>query len=117
MKKTFLVIYEKGRKSFSGFAPDVAGCGSAGDTLDETRDNLRSALELYMQVSVERGLSLPEPAAETVTLPLEGEIDPKTTYVVEHLTINVPGSKSARPRSTKSLAKMKTNKRRSLQAA
>jgi predicted RNase H-like HicB family nuclease len=114
MKKTFLVVYEKGRKNYSGFAPDVEGCGSLGDTLEEMRANLREALELYMETSIEFGYALPEPKTQTVTLPIEGETDPRTTYVVEHLTISVP-----RPRPNRARAARTTRapKRRALQTA
>jgi predicted RNase H-like HicB family nuclease len=115
MKKTYLVVYEKRRKNYSGFAPDVAGCGSAGDTLEEMRANLREALELYMATSIEFGYSLPEPKIQTVTLPIEGETDPNITYVVEHLTISVPRTK--RTRTPAAPATSRTSKRRAMQAA
>lgn len=113
MKKRFLVVYEKGKKNYGGFAPDVAGCISLGDTVDEIRANLREALELYMETAVELGYPLPEPATTHVTLPIEGEIDPKTTYVVEHLTISIPRPK--RTRTTGSRAPKST--KRAMQAA
>jgi predicted RNase H-like HicB family nuclease len=114
MKKTFLVVYEKGKRNYSGFAPDVEGCGSMGDTLEEMRANLREALELYMETSVEFGYELPEPKIQTVTLPIEGETDPNTTYVVEHLTIPIPRPKKLRTRATRTT---RTTKRRTMQAA
>jgi predicted RNase H-like HicB family nuclease len=114
MKKTYLVVYEKGRKNYSGFAPDVAGCGSVGDTLEEMRANLREALELYMEASMEFGYTLPEPKIQTVTLPIEGETDPNMTYVVEHLTISVRRAKKTR---TTAPATTRTSKRRAMQAA
>lgn len=114
MKKTFLVVYEKGRRNYSGFAPDVSGCGSLGDTLEEMRANLREALELYMETSIEFGYALPEPKTQTVTLPIEGETDPKTTYVVEHLTISVRRPRKTRARATRSAP---AGKRRALQTA
>ena len=114
MKKTFLVVYEKGKRNYSGFAPDVEGCGSMGGTLEEMRANLREALELYMETSAEFGYTLPEPKTLTVTLPIEGETDPNTTYVVEHLTISVPRPKVSRARSARTT---RTRKRRVMQAA
>ncbi len=114
MKKTFLVVYEKGKRNYSGFAPDVEGCGSMGETLEEMRANLREALELYMETSSELGLSLPEPKIRTVTLPIEGETDPNTTYVVEHLSISVP---RPRPKPTSATRSTKTPRRRAMQAA
>jgi predicted RNase H-like HicB family nuclease len=114
MKKTYLVVYEKGKKNYGGFAPDVPGCISLGDTLEEMRVNLREALELYMETSVEYGYVLPEPKTQTVTLPIEGETDPNTTYVVEHLTISVPRSRTTRTRTTRTA---RIPKRRTLQTA
>jgi predicted RNase H-like HicB family nuclease len=115
MKKTFLVVYEKGRKNYGGFAPDVPGCGGLGDTLEEVRADLQLALQLYMDTSAELGHPLPEPTSTTVTLPIEGETDPKVTYVVERLTVNVPRPKIAKSKLTK--VKPVTTKRRTMQAA
>jgi predicted RNase H-like HicB family nuclease len=114
MKIRYLVVYEKGKKNYGGFAPDVAGCGSMGDTLEEMRANLREALELYMETSIEFGYALPEPKTHTVTLPIEGETDPKTTYVVEHLTISVRPPRKTRARAVRTTS---TTKRRALQTA
>jgi predicted RNase H-like HicB family nuclease len=115
MKKTFLVVYEKGRKNYSGFAPDVGGCGGLGDTLEEVRADLQFALELYMNTCVEFGYALPEPVSNSVTLPIEGETDPKVTYVVERLSVNMPKPKTSKRRLAR--VKSQTTKRRVKQAA
>lgn len=117
MKKTFLVVYEKGKRNYSGFAPDVEGCGSMGDTLEAMRANLREALELYMEASIEYGYELPEPKTQTVTLPIKGETDPKTTYVVEHLTISLPRRRKTRTPAPHAARTAKPAKRRALTAA
>ncbi len=90
MKRTFLVVYEKGPKNYSGFSPDIPGCGSMGDTLEEMRANLTEAIDLYIDGCIEFGEPLPEPTAKSITLPLEGEADPHAEYVVEWLTVNIP---------------------------
>ena len=114
MKKTFLVVYEKGKNAYGGFVPDVSGCVSLGDTVEEIRINLREALELYMETAVELGYPIPEPTIRQVTLPVEGDADPKTTYIVEHLTISVARAKKAGNAASNPT---KTNKRRAIQAA
>jgi len=106
MKKTFLVVYEKGRKNYGGFAPDVPCCGGLGYTLKGVRADLRAGIKLYMDTCVELGKPLPEPTNNTVTLPIEGEKDRKITYHVERLTIKMPKIK-----------KQGTIKRRATQAA
>jgi hypothetical protein len=90
MKKSFLVVYE----------------------------NLQEALQLYVDTSIELGYPLPEPTTNTVTLPIEGETDPKTTYVVERMSVSFPRPKTIRNSTTKiSRIKAITPKRRTLQAA
>ena len=116
MKKTFLVVYEKGKKNYGGFAPDVSGCVSLGDTLDEIRANLLEALQLYIDTAAELGYPIPEPSTKTVTLPIEGETDPKVTYVVERLTVTIPRTKESKRTLSKN-KKPAANKRRTLQAA
>ena len=116
MKKTYLVVYEKGKKNYGGFAPDVPGCGSLGETLDEIRVNLLEALQLYMDTAVELGYPVPEPTSNSVTLPIEGETDPKVTYVVERLTVNVPHARAPK-RTIRKVGKAVTTNRRSLQTA
>jgi predicted RNase H-like HicB family nuclease len=118
MKKIFLVVYEKSRKNYSGFAPDVPGCGSMGDTLEDIRANLHKALQLYIDTSAELGYTLPEPATHAVTLPIEGETDLKTTYVVERMAVSFPRPKATRTRTSRTkVAPKRSTKRRTLQAA
>jgi predicted RNase H-like HicB family nuclease len=116
MKKTYLVVYEKGKKNYGGFAPDVPGCISLGDTLDEIRANLAEALQLYMDTAIELGYPIPEPKSATVTVPIEGETDLKVTYVVEHLTVNIPRARAPR-RQLHKVGRPITTKRRALQTA
>jgi predicted RNase H-like HicB family nuclease len=92
MKKTYLVVFEKAPNNYSGFSPDVPGCISVGDTLDEMYRNYQEALELYIESCDDLGLPIPEPITKRVTLPLEGETDPHAQYVVDWLSVNVPDS-------------------------
>jgi predicted RNase H-like HicB family nuclease len=49
MTRRYLVIYENGPENMSGLAPDVPGCASMGQSLDEMRTNLREALEFHLE--------------------------------------------------------------------
>ena len=42
---TFRAIIEKDGKYYHGFAPSLPGCHTQGDTIEETRKNLREAIE------------------------------------------------------------------------
>ena len=48
MKQKFMVIYEHGKRNHSGFAPDVLGRVSVGDTLTEMRSMMKEALEAHL---------------------------------------------------------------------
>lgn len=96
MKRTFLVVYEKGPEGYSGFSPDISGCISVGNTIEEMRTNYKEAVDLYLEGCLEFGEPLPEPTSKTITLPLEGEPDSHAEYVVEWLTVDIPTS-SAHP--------------------
>ena len=41
--------------------PDLPGCFSAGDTLDEALDSVREAIDLYLEGLIEAGAELPTP--------------------------------------------------------
>jgi hypothetical protein len=69
-----------------------------------------------MDTAVELGYPVPEPTSNSVTLPIEGETDPKITYVVERLTVNVPRAKSP-ARTLLKVRQTVTAKRRVMQAA
>lgn len=41
--------------------PDLPGCFSAGDTLDDAIDNAREAIELWLETVIDDGGAVPEP--------------------------------------------------------
>lgn len=59
----YLVIIEKTADGYSAYAPDVPGVGTVGDTVAEILANMQDALELYMEVALERGQPMPAPSA------------------------------------------------------
>ncbi len=59
--KEFAVVYEHGPGNWSAYVPDLPGCVSLGDTLEETEKNIREAIELHVEVMQEHGDEIPEP--------------------------------------------------------
>ena len=99
MTRAYLVVYEKGAKNWSAFSPDIPGCGSMGDALEDTRANMREAMELYLAETVKAGE--PIPAASTTRVDFE-EFDPNRKakqYFVEWLQVSMPRT-AARTRAT-----------------
>jgi predicted RNase H-like HicB family nuclease len=90
MNREYLVVYENGGRNWSAFSPDVPGCGSLGDSLEETRTNMREALELYLSEAAKAGEPIPEATATSVDFE---EFDPgheTKQYMVEWLSVTLP---------------------------
>ena len=49
------------RHAFGVAVPDLPGCFSAGDTLDEAIDNASEAIELWLETVIDDGGSVPVP--------------------------------------------------------
>ena len=50
-----------GTQAYGVVVPDLPGCFSAGDTLNEAMDNAREAVELWLEVAIDDGMAIPEP--------------------------------------------------------
>ncbi len=46
--------------AFGVIVPDLPGCFSAGDTLDEAIDNAKEAIELWLETVIDDGGAIPE---------------------------------------------------------
>ena len=58
----YAVLYEKTATGYSAHVPDLPGCVAAGDTLEETEQLMREALEMHLEGMREDGDSIPEPS-------------------------------------------------------
>jgi predicted RNase H-like HicB family nuclease len=74
-KYKYLVLVEGGNEpGYSAYAPDVPGCASAGDTVEETLANFREALQMHLEGTFEDGDPAPPAtlvAAEFVEVEVE----------------------------------------------
>lgn len=92
MTREYMVVYEKAVDNWSAFSPDIPGCGSLGDDLDETRANMREAMELYLDETAKAGEPIPTASATKVDF---DEFDPgheTKQYFVEWLPVALPKS-------------------------
>jgi len=90
MTREYLVVYERAGENWSAFSPDIPGCGSLGDALEDTRTNMREALELYLVETAKAGEALPEAITTKVDF---DEFDPgheTKQYFVEWLGVSLP---------------------------
>jgi predicted RNase H-like HicB family nuclease len=58
--KEYVVIYEQGEHNWGAIVPDLPGCASIGDTLEQVQENVKEAIEIYLEELQERGEPVPE---------------------------------------------------------
>ncbi len=54
-----VVIEQQTEGGFTAYVPGLPGCVSQGETYEETLDNIREAMELYLEVRRDRGETIP----------------------------------------------------------
>ena len=68
----YLVVFEKAADTtIWARVPDLEGCYSCGDTIEEARENVKEAIALYLEDLKEEGKSIPAPShlqAELITV-------------------------------------------------
>lgn len=90
MTRKYLVVYAKSHGSnFSGCSPDVPGCVSVGDTLEEMQAMMREALESHFEVMTEFGDRIPDPQTTQVNFK-EEDFEDVDYFIVEMLEVKVP---------------------------
>ncbi len=69
--KRFAVVFEKAESNWAAYVPDLPGCISTGATFDETKRNIREAIELHLEAMTEVGEPIPTPTADVDFIELE----------------------------------------------
>jgi predicted RNase H-like HicB family nuclease len=90
LRKSYLVVYQKAKRRFWGFAPDVPGCFSTGRNLKHMREMLTEALEFHLSSILCDGDPIPEPFTTTFDFgEFRGEPDETEYLVVEWLDVKI----------------------------
>jgi predicted RNase H-like HicB family nuclease len=79
-------IVERGAEGYGVFFPDLPGCVSAGDTLQEAARNAEEALQLHVECTIENGDPLPAPS-ELDAIERDPEVDEAARILVR---VDVP---------------------------
>ena len=69
--KGYAVVFEKAENNWAAYVPDLPGCISTGKTLDETKRNIREAIELHLEAMREVGEPVPDPSTQVEFINLE----------------------------------------------
>ncbi len=62
----YLVVIEKGPKSFGAYVPDLPGLGVVGKTMPQVKRLVRKAIKLHIAGLREDGLPIPPPTARSL---------------------------------------------------
>lgn len=74
----YMVVIERGEKSWGGHVPDLPGCVAVGETRDEVLQLIREAIDFHIEGLRQDGLSVPSPNSESEFV----EVDRKGTVPV-----------------------------------
>jgi predicted RNase H-like HicB family nuclease len=66
----YLVVIEKAEDgTFSAYVPDLPGCVTSGDTIDETKRLIREAIQLHIDSLRSHHEPVPEPTTVACLIP------------------------------------------------
>jgi predicted RNase H-like HicB family nuclease len=86
-------VIEKADGNWGAFAPDLPGCVALGDTVEETMQLMREAIDMHLEGMAEDGDPIPEP-----------------TTTADYVEVDVPVK--TKPAATRSRARKKVPARR-----
>ncbi len=66
--KEYTVIYEWAGENYSAYVPDLPDCVACGDTLEETAELMKEAIEFYIETLREVGQPIPVPTTKAKSL-------------------------------------------------
>ena len=64
----YLVIIEASETGFGAYAPDLPGCGAAGESKDEVLRLIREAIEFHIDGLRKAGEPVPQPTTQCATV-------------------------------------------------
>ena len=61
----YMVVVERGERSWGAHVPDLPGCVAVGDTRDEVLQLIREAIDFHIDGLRQDGLPVPSPSSES----------------------------------------------------
>jgi len=59
----YAIVIEKAENNYAAYVPDLPGCVATGNTIAETEQQIREAIDLHLRGMKEDGLPIPEPSS------------------------------------------------------
>ena len=66
--RQYTVIYERGKRNWSAYAPDLPGCVAAGKTRAIAEKRMREAIEFHIEALRDQGEKVPAATTEAGTV-------------------------------------------------
>jgi predicted RNase H-like HicB family nuclease len=60
----YAIVIEKAENNYAAYVPDLPGCVTTGETIEETEQQIRDAIEFHIRGLREDGLAIPEPSSK-----------------------------------------------------
>lgn len=60
----YAIVIEKAASNFSAYVPDLPGCVATGQSVEETEQQIREAIEFHLEGLREDGLPIPPPQSQ-----------------------------------------------------
>ncbi|PIS45480.1 MAG: XRE family transcriptional regulator [Ignavibacteria bacterium CG08_land_8_20_14_0_20_37_9] len=74
MKKSVTIIVEKASDGFTAYVPELPGCITFGNSLDEIKENIREAITLQLEGMKEDGEEIPFNLQEDFNIELKLDV-------------------------------------------
>lgn len=60
----YAIVIEKAGSNYSAYVPDLPGCITTGQTVEETERNIREDIQFHLEALCEDGLPIPKPQSQ-----------------------------------------------------
>jgi predicted RNase H-like HicB family nuclease len=60
----YAIVIEKAASNYSAYVPDLPGCVATGQTIEETEQQIREAIEFHLEGLREDGQPIPRPQSQ-----------------------------------------------------
>lgn len=74
MKKSVKIIVEKASEGFTAYVPELPGCITFGNSLDEVKENIREAIDFQIEGMLEDGEKVPFNLQDEYTVELKLDV-------------------------------------------
>jgi predicted RNase H-like HicB family nuclease len=68
LTRQYTIIIENAGANYSTYVPDLPGCVATGETVEETKRNMRDAIEFRLEGMREDGLAFPQPTTQAAVV-------------------------------------------------